>query len=49
MNVAGYPESKFRWAIEKNKNLFPNHLYCHLMYIPYAIFDIFSTIVEAPV
>jgi hypothetical protein len=34
----GYPESKFRWAIEKNKNLFPNHLYCPLMYIPYTTF-----------
>jgi hypothetical protein len=34
----GYPENKFRRAIEKNENLFPNHLYCHLMYIPYTAF-----------
>jgi hypothetical protein len=33
-----YPESKFRWAIKKNKYLFPNHLYCRLMYMPYATF-----------
>jgi hypothetical protein len=32
----GYPESKFRWGIEKN--YFQNHLYCHLMYIPYITF-----------
>jgi hypothetical protein len=23
---------------KKNKNLYPNHLYCHLMYIPYTTF-----------
>jgi hypothetical protein len=36
----GCPESKFWWAIEKKKtkHLFPNHLYCHLMYIPYTTF-----------
>jgi hypothetical protein len=37
-HYVGYPESKFGWAIEKNKNLFPNYLYCHVMYIPYTTF-----------
>jgi hypothetical protein len=29
-----YPESKFRWATggKKQHNLFPNQLYCHLIY-----------------
>jgi hypothetical protein len=35
----GYPEIKFGWSVEKNNNLFPNNLYCHLMYIPYATFQ----------
>jgi hypothetical protein len=41
---------EFRWAIEKrNKNLFSNHLYFRLLYIPYRtlLFDIVSTIVGA--
>jgi hypothetical protein len=24
--------------LKKKNNLFPNHLYCHLMYIPYTTF-----------
>ena len=43
----GYPESKFWWAIKKKTRIYSNHVYCHLMYILYTVFDTDSTIVEA--
>jgi hypothetical protein len=37
----GYPESKFRWVLKKDSNLFPNHLYV----LPFVIHTVhyFST------
>ena len=33
----GYPESKFRWT--NKKKYVTNHIYCHLIYISYTIFQ----------
>jgi len=33
--------------LKKNQEYITNHVYCHLMYIPYTTFDIVSTTVEA--
>ena len=39
----GYPEGKFRWAIKKKiQEYITNHVYCHLMYIPYTISSSYS-------